>query len=380
LKRINENITQDLELQKIIEESLRQSLEKSEILTKLLLETIPNGVLLLDPLGKILLVNDYLRAIFRSISNFELVPSLTLDKIPRSILIEFLEASYETYVLTNLEQNKSKYLKKTLSLENHFHYEAFFSSLINPEDGTTWGYLCVLHDVTPFVELDLMRKNFISTVSHELRTPISSLSLTLENMIRFKDRLTAEQRDQMMGMMNKNTKILAEMIEDLLITSRIDNEKLKINRELINVSPILNDIFLQLDGKIHEKNVTIIKDFPDSIEINADPKRISQIFRIFIDNAIKYSPTNSNIKILVTEDIANNGYSFSISDSGIGIPEKDLPQIFKRFYRASNTISIQGTGLGLSIAKDLIEKHGGHVKLESWEGKGTTITAFLPKT
>jgi signal transduction histidine kinase/ABC-type amino acid transport substrate-binding protein len=376
LRQANVKLAQDIEIQKQTEEALRESEEKTELLNKILIETIPSGVILLDSSGTIIIVNDIIKDIIRANYHSELFVGVSLKSVPSSFLIDSLLGMYQANK-DKLENNK--FIKKTISIENNHHYEVYFSALNDEDMKNSWGYLFVLHDVTPFVELDNMRKNFISTVSHELRTPISSLSLTLENLVQYQDKLTVDQKNYMMGLMTKSTKVLAEMIEDLLITSRIDNEKLKLNYEEIDVATIFDEIFAQLDGKINEKGIEIIKEMPSSIKVFADPKRIGQIFRIFVDNAVKYSLEKSKVTISVTETEDKQGFSFIIADQGIGIPERDLEKIFTRFYRASNTVSIQGTGLGLSIAKELLERHGGKIKLTSTEGKGTTITAYLPK-
>jgi signal transduction histidine kinase len=140
-----------------------------------------------------------------------------------------------------------------------------------------------------------------------------------------------------------------------------------------------------MDPKINSKNLSIKVTIDENLKLFVDIKRFSQIFRIFIDNAIKYSNNNSSIEISALSYYQgkynpkkDEGALFQIKDEGIGIRQNDIPHIFERFFRSKDVAEIPGTGLGLSIANELIKIHGGTVYIDSIFGKGTTISVFFP--
>ncbi|MFX0042201.1 MAG: sensor histidine kinase, partial [Candidatus Hodarchaeota archaeon] len=148
---------------------------------------------------------------------------------------------------------------------------------------------------------------------------------------------------------------------------------------------IINNILTLMEPIGKEKNLYFKIDINENLVLKGDPKRIDQIFRIFIDNAIKYSKENSVIDIKAFDNYqgkynidGNNGVLFQFKDSGIGISEDDLPHIFERFYRSKNVSETPGSGLGLSIAEELIHLHKGKVFVESKLNEGTTFYIFLP--
>jgi signal transduction histidine kinase len=167
---------------------------------------------------------------------------------------------------------------------------------------------------------------------------------------------------------------------------RIDENRLKLELKEYSPLEIINDILYLLEPIGKQKNIQFEINIDDSLYLNGDPKRIDQIFRIIIDNAIKYSLDNSKIEVEAINNYQgkynlndNPGVLFKFRDYGRGIPKEDLPHLFERFFRASNVNEIAGTGLGLAIAKDLIEAHNGEVYIESELEKGTTFIVFLPR-
>ncbi|MEJ2296253.1 MAG: sensor histidine kinase, partial [Candidatus Lokiarchaeota archaeon] len=148
---------------------------------------------------------------------------------------------------------------------------------------------------------------------------------------------------------------------------------------------IIQEILLLMQPIGNKKNIRFKVNIDPHLTINADSKRLDQIFRIFIDNAIKYSAKDSIVKIQAIDSYRGHlnkqnidGVLFIIEDTGIGIAEQDLPHLFERFFRSDKVSDIPGTGLGLSIAKELIELHSGSIEVESKLMKGTKISIFLP--
>lgn len=241
-------------------------------------------------------------------------------------------------------------------------------------------------DITERRKAEKRLEQLISTVSHELRTPITVILMSLDYLRNQKEKITPELTKQLMESISRNTSLLHELAEDILMISRIDEKK--IDLELSEYSPykMINEILTLLEPIYKEKNIEIEADVDENIRLKGDPKRMDHIFRIIIDNAIKYSNINSKIGIKAIDNYKGK-YNpeekpvvlIKIKDYGIGIPKKDLPLIFDRFFRSDQVKDITGTGLGLSIAKDLVHLHHGEIYVESEFRKGSEFVIFLPK-
>ena len=225
----------------------------------------------------------------------------------------------------------------------------------------------------------------ISTVSHELRTPITVLLMSMEYLSSHKESLKKDVEEKIIEGISRNIHLLNDLAEDILLVSKIDEHKLELTFEEYSLLEIVNEILFLLEPIGKEKNLDFEVDIDSKIRLIGDTKRIDQIFRIIIDNSIKYSSEGSKIEISAINDYKGSynpegisGVLIKFKDSGRGIPPKDLPHIFERFYRSSNVYEIAGTGLGLAIAKDLVIAHQGEISLESELGIGTTFHLFLP--
>ncbi|MFW9874351.1 MAG: MASE3 domain-containing protein [Candidatus Thorarchaeota archaeon] len=241
-------------------------------------------------------------------------------------------------------------------------------------------------DITSRVLAEKKIEEFTSTVSHELRSPITVLKQSIYNLNKYKDNLNESLKSDLFEAIIRNIDLLSELIDDILFISRIDEKVLTLELEEISVYKIFLNLIELMKPKIIAKNISTQLKIDENLKLVADPKRFSQIFRIFIDNSIKYSQNNSSIEIFALNHYfgkfnqeESEGILFQIIDHGIGIKEQDLTHLFKRFYRSKDVAEIPGTGLGLSIAEELIKLHGGNIYVNSELGKSTTISVFFPK-
>ncbi|NVM46240.1 MAG: PAS domain S-box protein [Candidatus Lokiarchaeota archaeon] len=249
------------------------------------------------------------------------------------------------------------------------------------------GYMNIYGmDITARKEVQDRLERFVSTVSHELRTPVSVLTLSMEFLENHSDKLTPEVNKKLREGISRNISLLKDLIEDILTLSRIDEGKVRMEWNEYKPFLIFNEILTLMEPVGNEKNITFNVDVSEDITLFGDNKKIDQIFRIFIDNAIKYSMNINKIEIKAIDHYkgkyntdARNGILFQIKDNGIGISKDDISSIFERFFRSEKVTDIPGTGLGLSIAKELIELHSGEVYVESEYGNGTTFYIFLPR-
>ena len=255
-------------------------------------------------------------------------------------------------------------------------------ALIRKESGFISGLVAVLHDATEQEKEERERRLFVSNVSHELRTPLTSVKSYLEALD--DGALNEEIAPNFIKVSLDETNRMMRMISDLLALSRIDNKSTQLNVEMTNFTAFMTYI-LNRFGQIKSqetnpgKSYEIIRDYPvNSIWVEIDTDKMTQVIDNILNNAIKYSPDGG--KITVSMKTTDTQLIVSISDQGLGIPKKDLPLIFDRFYRVDKARSRAqgGTGLGLSIAKEIVKQHNGFIWAKSEYGKGSTFTIVLP--
>jgi len=351
-------------------------LERSKKEIEEFIETIPDGILVVDFEGNIKFANKTFLDYFKAVTNENLV-----------IKSNFLNIKFNNILIKTIKGIVLEKKKKDLTVEPQTGkwYQIISNTVSLSKEKGPFAIILEVKDVTLFVEFELMRRQFISTVSHELRTPITSINLSIKNLIRYKEKMTKEQKNSMIEMINEATNVLIEMVEDLLILSRIDEKKLILKWMRYNLSEILERVLLQLKAKSLEKKIVIENNVSNDIYLYGDKIRINQIFRVLLDNAIKYSHENSKIILSVVDNYQGNynprslnGVLIKIIDFGIGMKNKDLMYIFNRFFRCEEVHNIEGTGLGLSIAKELVESHQGNIFVESMYEEGSTFFVFLP--
>ncbi|MCL5985395.1 MAG: ATP-binding protein [Actinobacteria bacterium] len=221
------------------------------------------------------------------------------------------------------------------------------------------------------------RRELIADIAHEFRTPLTSIKGYIESI---KDGIKKPD-PQTLGRVLDETDRLTSLISDLQQLSLAESGNINLEKETVDLNNLLKTSLAKFEIEIMKKKISARLDLQKNIPpINLDKKRISQVFENLISNAIKYNKKNGIIDIISNFD--KSGAKIVFSDSGIGIPSNEIPFIFDRFYRSEKSRSRKtgGTGLGLSIAKNYIELHGGSIKVESVEGKGTTFTVFLPSS
>jgi len=292
------------------------------------------------------------------------------DEIP-SILREDIEKVLSDKILNTVERAVN---------------DKVYSFVITPVEGV--NYINIYgSDITERKKAEKRLEQLISTVSHELRTPLTVILMSLDFLKNKKETITPEIKEQLMEGISRNTSLLHELAEDILMSSRIDEKKIELKLSENSPYKMINEILTLLEPIYKEKNLEIEVDVDENIRLNGDSKRMDHIFRIVIDNAIKYSNDNSKIEIKAIDNYKGKynpeekpGVLIQIKDYGIGIPKKDLILIFDRFFRSDQVKDITGTGLGLSIAKDLVHLHHGEIYVESEFKKGSEFEIFLPKT
>ncbi len=241
------------------------------------------------------------------------------------------------------------------------------------------GIIAVIHDFTEQQKLENSRREFVANVSHELRTPLTNIKSYTETLAESGD-APEEMKEQFYGVILNETDRMTRIVKDLLTLSRLDSAKMDWKMDTFSLKKSVENAYraMELDARRHNQKLTLSlgTELPD---IYGDRERIEQVFINLLSNAVKYTPDGGRIDL--SAENCGEYVKITVRDNGIGIPEKDLPRLFERFYRVDKARSREqgGTGLGLAIAKEIAEFHGGEIKLESKFGSGTTATVTLKR-
>lgn len=241
--------------------------------------------------------------------------------------------------------------------------------------------LLVLHDITELKRLEMMRRDFVANVSHELRTPLTIIKGYAETLAEDGDAVPPASRNRFLGKIVGNAERLNVLVEDLLTLSRLESKPDQLERHPNGLRELLEDTIENYRDRIDPAKQTIELRFdPEVGRFCFDRYRLNQVFDNLIENVFRYAPEFSQLVIEVRLDGGGEMVHFAFGDDGPGIPEKDIPHIFERFYRVDKGRSRErgGTGLGLSIVKHIIQLHGGTVHAEPGLESGTRICFTLP--
>ena len=236
----------------------------------------------------------------------------------------------------------------------------------------------VAQDVTEMRRLEGMRREFVANVSHELKTPLTSIKGLVETLLSGALEDAANNR-RFVSLIDEDTTRLTRLIDDLLELSQIESKAVPLRLESVNVRELVESVMSRFRSQCSDRRVTCENTIASSApSVRGDAERLRQVFVNLLDNALKFNKPGGHIKI--TAKPRNAFLEVLIEDTGIGIPEADLPRIFERFYRVDKTRAreLGGTGLGLAIVKHIVELHQGSVSVQSRLGQGTTFAVSLP--
>ena len=244
-------------------------------------------------------------------------------------------------------------------------------------EGHSRQLLLVLQDLTEFRRLETMRRDFLANVSHELRTPIAAIKAMVETLEDGAIDDPPAARD-FLGRMRREADGLAHLVEELLQLSRIESGQLGLQPKAIAPVEIANRTVERLAPLAERAGVTLTVEAGEDLPpVWADHDRVTQVLTNIVHNAIKFTPPTG--RVVVKADGGAGEVVFSVSDTGAGIAEEDIPRLFERFYKADKARTSGGTGLGLAIAKHLVQAHGGRIWAESaGPGQGATFRFTLP--
>jgi two-component system, OmpR family, phosphate regulon sensor histidine kinase PhoR len=361
-------------------QELRSKIEElSEDRSQLLamLTSMVEGVMVLDSKGRILQVNPAWERMFgvtraeaRGRQSSEVFAHPNLNALISAVLA--CRAGQEAEILlTN---------GRCLNVE---------ASVAGGEQDNEACAVLVFHDITELRRLEHIRKDFVANVSHELRTPLTSIKGYVEALLDGgKDDPQTSVR--FLDIILKQSDRLNLILEDLLQLSKIESGQVQFKQEPLHIGSVVDRTIAMIkplaDKKQHQLRAAVDADLP---LINGDQERLVQVLANLLDNAIKYTPEGGQITVAArripvlghrTGDGPREGVELTVTDTGIGIPEKDRPRVFERFYRVDKARSreLGGTGLGLAIVKHIVEGHGGQIRVEGNVPTGSRFVVRLP--
>jgi signal transduction histidine kinase len=252
-----------------------------------------------------------------------------------------------------------------------------YTAPVAREDGTIVGRIWTLREVTADRHLERLRDAFIAAVSHELRTPLTSISGFLELLADEEHELGPAGR-RYVDVIRRGNVRLRRTVEDLLLVAEIEAERLELRAAPTDLAALAAETVEAALPRAAEQGIELLLEVQSSLPLEADAARLRQVLDNLVSNALKFTPTGGSVVLS-----ASNGggtLRLEVTDTGIGIPQDELGQLFSRFYRASTAKrrAIPGTGLGLVIARAIVEGHGGSLSLETREGEGTRVSVTLP--
>ena len=365
ITNITNNLNDLSEVIRLTQENLEQESKRLHSI----LSYMTDGVLATNRRGQIIMINDMAK---RQLG-------VERDDALNQNILELLKIE-EEYELRDLITQSPELMIYSQNLNGEYISLRVRFALIRRESGFISGLVAVLHDTTEQEKEERERRLFVSNVSHELRTPLTSVKSYLEALD--EGALTEPVAPDFIKVSLDETNRMMRMVTDLLHLSRIDNETSHLDVELINFTAFITFILNRFDkmrSQDDEKKYELVRDYPiNSVWIEIDTDKMTQVIDNILNNAIKYSPDGG--KITVSMKTTDDQMILSISDQGLGIPKQDLPKIFDRFYRVDRARSRAqgGTGLGLAIAKEIIKQHKGFIWAKSEYGKGSTFTIVLP--
>jgi PAS domain S-box-containing protein len=347
-----------------------------------ILESITDGVLVIDADNKLVLVNPKAAEILN-------IDSKDVENQPLRQILGRSESPVELKLTQLLYDNLNDSLEKIVAGSNSVQFriesgaKVVVVSLAPVSLGTEErpSTVAVIRDISKEAEVDRLKNEFISTVSHELRTPMTSIKGYADLLLSGNAKIgnLNETQHKFISVIQSNANRLTELVNDILEISRIETGRVRLEFESIDISKIVLDVSTSFRGQMVKKQMDLNLHLPDHLpKVYADKARLTQVLVNLVGNAWQYTPEGGEISVHVKQ--VGNFLQVDVSDSGIGIVEKDVAYIFDRFFRSERheVQIVDGTGLGLSITRSFVELLGGQIWVKSQLDVGTTFSFTVP--
>jgi two-component system phosphate regulon sensor histidine kinase PhoR len=354
------------------QEELGRQLAGRETGTQTILRAMQDGLLVVDKSLRVTLVNQAFRNLFS-------LPEISLGT---PLLDVVREATVDRLIAETLRTGKATQSELTLadSKTNSERDVEMGAVPIKDDADLTTGAVVLFHDITKLKQTDKVRRDFVANVSHELRTPLSIVRGYIETLLD-NPKTSEKELSRILRVMERHSRRLGLLVDDLLTLAQLESRNTTLQFSDVQLPELFDSVIRDWGKQLAEKRLKVAVDLlPEAQTIRADETRLHEVLYNLLDNAVKYSRENGEIRMQAVQ--RGDEVTVSVNDNGIGISKDDLPRIFERFYRADKARGreLGGTGLGLAIVKHIVQLHGGRVEAESEPGRGTTIRVVLPGT
>ncbi|WP_295222486.1 ATP-binding protein [uncultured Chryseobacterium sp.] len=362
----------------IIEKSvLEETLRKSEQRLQGILETMAEGVGVIDATGQLVYANPMAQQIL-GLSESKIKERTYDDPKWQNLRLDGTLLPSEEHPMSIMMSTQKPVYDHEVGVkapERDIMYISINAAPLFDDEGNLTGGIGTFMDVTTRRMITQGKEDFISIASHELKTPVTALKASLQLLQRSHDRLPPESRAKLLDQSIKSLDKLSGLINSLLDTSRIEQGQLKLDKRPFTISELFDDCCSNF-SQITDQEIIFEGDIYE--QVMADNQQIGQVMINFISNAIKYAPESKQV-IITAKKISDHEIKISVRDQGPGIPKEKLEHLFKRYYRTNyHGQKFTGLGLGLFISGDIIKEHGGRIGVESEEGKGSEFWFTLP--
>ena len=359
--------------------SQREGSEKARLLARTVFEQVPVGLVVVDEALDLLDANPAALALFRAPAS-----------IPRRALVDLVR---ETAILRLFEAGSSaaagiahasEIVRVASDAVPERVLEVTVRALPHSARSGEPAAIGVVRDVTEHEKTEAMRRRFVSDVSHELRTPVAAIRAAVETLAA--EESLASDIARLLDILDRQSAQMQDLVSDLTDLSQIESAAVTLAIEEIPVKPLLAGVVGDLAAIAEARGVTVAIEAREDLSVSGDRRRLAQVFRNLVDNAVKFSPAGARVDVLAEALPPAGGEPpravIHVIDRGIGIPRAEIDNIFQRFYRVdpSRAKSVPGTGLGLAIVKHLLILHHGSIAVESELGQGSRFSVTLPAT
>lgn len=354
-------------ISRTIKENMRE-LAESKGRLEAVLANMESGVLLFDRDGHISLINPAAEGFLgvrveevMGMPHVETVKNYSLSSMIEGVLRSWKPARREISIIYPKERTVDAHAAPIFGVR-----------------GEPRGIVVVLYDISELKHLERVRAEFVANVSHELKTPVTAVMGFAETLLSGA-LYNFRAAEEFVNIIYEEAERLSRLVHDLLELSKIESKGFRLRIERVELDTEIKRIVDKLKPQFLKKDLTLTTDLPsEPVTVKADRDQIEQVLLNLLDNSRKYTPAGGQVEVVLRREGGNA--IVVVKDTGIGIPQEDLPRIFERFYRVDKARSrkLGGTGLGLSIVKHIIEAHLGRVWVESEPGKGSRFYFSLP--
>jgi signal transduction histidine kinase len=331
--------------------------------------SLPDAVAIVDPGGKVDVATETARNVF------ELKPGKQIRGLPSKWMDEIFTEALRTG-RTIQPSGEQRVIQHFVNGEEHYFRPEAIPIL--GRDMQPTGVVLVLQDVTQERKQEELKRGVISTVSHQLKSPLTSIRMAIHLLLEEKIGSLTPKQMELLVAAREDSDRLHSILNNLLDISRIESGKVQMNFQKVSPHSMVFEALEPFQMDFKDRNVTLGMELQDDLpEVWADTARMNHVFANLLSNALRYTPPGGKVAVLGKAD--EEWVQFSVSDSGRGIPSQYLARIFEQFFRVPDQGAETGAGLGLAIVKEIVEAHGGTVKVESRLGEGSTFTFTLKR-